>query len=102
MKGNKATLGIKSTYLQDKHLYFLQDTFIALGDKAGVSLDDVSPLKDQNTIGEAIAYVNELGKAAKENDAEYSIFVIDENNVLTQEFTNDIEDAESCDINETI
>ena len=101
MKGNKVTLGIKNEYLRAENLFDLQDTFIKLGELAGVSLDDVAPLKYHLTIGEATAYVNRLAASAKESGQKYSIFTL-ENGELTQDFTNDVEDAEVCDINETV
>lgn len=99
---SKATLGLNNKYLEDKHLFDIQDAFLALGEKAGVSLDDVAPLKDHFSVGEALAYVAEIGQAAKQDGSAYSIFTIDDNNNLVQTFTNDVEDAEVCDVNETI
>lgn len=101
MKGNKVTLGIKNEYLRVDNLYDLQDTFIKLGDLAGVSLDDVAPLKYHLTIGEAVAYVERLGVSAKESQQKYSVFTL-ENGELKQDFTDDVEVAEACDINETV
>lgn len=101
MKGNKATLGIKNEYIRADNLFDLQDTFIKLGDLAGVSLDDVAPLKYHLTIGEATAYVNRLATLAEESGQKYSIFTL-ENGELTQDFTDDVEEAEVCDINETV
>lgn len=102
MKGNKATLGIKNEYIRADNLFDLQDVFIELGNKAGVTLDHVSPLKDHLTIGQAVAYVDELEAKALASGEKYSIFAINENNEFTQDFTSDVEVAEACDINETV
>ncbi len=99
---SKATLGLNNKYLQSKHLYDIQDAFLALGEKAGVSLDDVAPLKDHMEMGEALVYVNDLRVAAEQDGSDYSIFTIDDENNLVQTFTNDVEDAEVCDVNATI
>lgn len=98
---SKATLGIKNEYLRVDNLFDLQDTFIRLGELIDVSLDNVAPLKYHLTIGEAKAYINRLAVHAEESGQKYSVFTL-ENGELTQDFTDDVEIAEACDINETV